>query len=629
MTHSSSPEWAAPQADEKLLRQTLLEASDLAFTDPAGARRLIVPFRELLSELDLGDPHLEAGSLQLLGNLANNELDFVEADTYLSAALARARSAGLLEAQLEISADLLGALLNRDEVSRAGDLLDTAYLLADRAGSSARWCLRIREGFLRLRLGESGASLSCFAEAKKELPQLSVGSISARLAYYASLLEAGLGKLYLTGGEYARAVEAYRAVVDICQRFQLRTRITYHHLELGRALLLVADEAGAIEEFRKAIETAGEADRRARAAALANLGFYAYQEARWTEAAAFFDESEHHYRAAGGSVYGDLASVALWRAEMAGMRDQRDRELELLLESFDHARLADDAARLALVLERLATYHADSGDYREAYTLRIHFEDARRRVEAEQAARQLGELELRHELEQRRQEGELLRLRAARLQLKALRAQMNPHFIFNALNAIQEFITAQRPTEAATYLAQFARLMRQSLEYSEREAITLEEEVEFLRSYFTLNQALRYQQSFTFALTVDENLEEDLIELPAMLVQPYVENALEHGIRLVEQGHVAVHFAPHEEDEDRLVITIQDNGIGREAAGKMPRVTNGTSHKSMGTAITEHRLELLNRGGASTAVVFEDLAVDAQGRRGTRVRIELPIQWKA
>ena len=620
-----------PQAEEALLRQTLPQASDLAFTDPAAARRLIVPFGELIGGLPLGDPVLEGGYLQLLGNLANHEHDFVEADTRLSAALTRVRGAGLPELELEIAADLLGALLNLDQIGRASALLDE--MAAGARGSRAseaplHWTLLTREGFLQLRLGDDGAALTRFIEARRATPALVAGTVPARLAYYASLLEAGLGRLYLAGGDHARAVGAYRAVVEICERFDLRTRITYHHLELGRALALAGDERAAVHEFTRAIETAGEPDRRSRAAALANLGYFAYRSDDWAAAQAAFDEAEHHYRAAGGGIHGDLASVALWRAEMAGRRGQSERELALLVESLDHARLGDDAARLAVVLERLASYHAEREDYAEAYTLRVHYEDARRRVESERAARHLGELELRHELEQGRRESELLRLRATQLQLKALRAQMNPHFIFNALNAIQEFITAQRATEAATYLAQFARLMRQSLEYSERDAITLEEEVEFLREYLSLNRALRYQRGFTFAIEIDDDLEEDLITLPAMLVQPFVENALEHGIRLVDEGHVRIAFAADPTDEDRLLIFVEDNGIGRAAAARMPRVTTGPQHRSLGTAITQRRLALLNHGGDAAEVTYEDFDEQTDGRSGTRVRIALPIQWK-
>ena len=123
-----------------------------------------------------------------------------------------------------------------------------------------------------------------------------------------------------------------------------------------------------------------------------------------------------------------------------------------------------------------------------------------------------------------------------------------------------------------------------------------------------------------------DDFEEDLIRLPAMLVQPYLENALEHGIRLVDNGHVSLSFSSPPDDEDLLVITVCDNGVGREAAA---RRAVPSKHKSLGTDITRHRLELLNDGEVSTEVIFKDLYAPDGTAAGTEVTISLPIRWGA
>ncbi len=614
----------ATRADEAVLEHTLVAAEDLAFTDPGAARKLLLPFRSLVDDLAISSAPLEIGSRQLLGNVANQELNFELAVTELSAALDRAIVASLSAKQAELIADLIGPLLNQDKVTEVADLLDAAKAIARDFAPDATWRLLTREGFLHLRLGDTGAAFASFAEAQRLQHASAPRKMPVRIAYYASLLQAGLAKLYTAGQDYARGVAAYRQVVSICERYRLRSRLTYHYLELGRALMLVNAQAEAEDNFRRAVEVASEQDRLAKAAALANLGYYASRDWRYNEAERLFDEAEHHYRAANTNAYPDLAMVYVWRAEMAAARGQAQVEGQMLGVALEQAQNGDDTSRQAFVSERLADYHARRDEYDVAYEYRLYYEELQRAVDIVNSAKRISELELRHELEQRRQEGELLKLRATQLQLKALRAQMNPHFIFNALNAIQEFITSHRATDAAAHLAKFARLMRQSLEYSERESISLEEEIEFLDRYLSLNQALRYQNSFTYTITVGEDLEADLIRLPAMLVQPYLENALEHGIRLVESGHVSLAFDSPEDDEELLSITIRDNGVGREAAARRAVPKN---HKSLGTDITRHRLELLNDGTASTEVIFKDLR-QADGRPcGTEVTITLPIRW--
>ena len=323
-----------------------------------------------------------------------------------------------------------------------------------------------------------------------------------------------------------------------------------------------------------------------------------------------------------------LDHIELRAVRLAKERGTRPEVEQALISAFELADEADDTRQLASVCNEIAEFHASQGEFEEAYEYRLRYEDLQRAASEESSVRRIGELELKHEVEERRRESELLKLKATQLQLKALRAQMNPHFIFNALNAIQEVINGNRATEAAAHLAHFAQLMRQSLDYSEREVISLEEEVDFLRNYLELNRKLRFKEEFTYSLTVDEDLEDDLIGLPAMLVQPYVENALEHGIRLKANGHITVHFASPEADEDALHITIRDNGVGRGAAAARP--TQAGTHKSMGTTITRHRLELLNREhGDTTAVTYTDLHDADETPAGTQVDITLPIRWLA
>ncbi len=614
-------------SSDQVLSQFMQKVGEQVYTEPTQARRLLLQGKATVEEA--AEPLVQIKRALMLGNVANQEHSFEEAKNFLDGALAQARIDATADVQVEIAADLLGPMLNLGEITDAARLLDETRDLAISIESPLQWWLYVREGFLHLKLSELDHALRCFGEARDRQPELLPGTTPIKHAYYAALLSAGFGRVYMQGQEPARSIEAYLAVVELCAQFNMRGRLPYHYLDLGRAYMDADKRAEAVHFFELTKQVSGEHDRHARASALANLGYYAVIDKDYIGAHRHFDEAEHNYATARPIAHADLSQIELWRAAVALEQNNFAEANEAYARSLNHAQEGENQAQLARVCKSIAEYYASRGMYEDAYSFRLKFEDIQHSVDAQANDQRLSELELRNEVEERRRESELFRLRAARLQLKALRAQMNPHFIFNALNSIQEFITNQKATEAATHLAHFARLMRQSLDYSEREAITLEEEIDFLNNYLALNQALRYSEPFSYEIHVDEDLEEDLIMLPAMLVQPYVENALEHGIRLVKQGHIQVLFSSPAGDDDTLLITIQDNGVGRKQASQQVKHRK-SDHKSMGTDITKTRLELLNRGiDTTTAVEYIDLEDTDGSSIGTRVLISLPIQWRA
>lgn len=206
-------------------------------------------------------------------------------------------------------------------------------------------------------------------------------------------------------------------------------------------------------------------------------------------------------------------------------------------------------------------------------------------------------------------------------EMSALRAQMNPHFLFNGLNSIKLFVIQNRPEEASVYLSKFAGLIRLILENSKESLIPLERELETLRLYLEMEQ-LRFETRFTYEVIVDEDIAEELVEVPPTLLQPYVENAIWHGLlhRPTPGGHVQVSVREAGERSYRLIV--EDNGVGRAASAAM-KSRSATTHKSLGLRITADRLRLLNeRYGLHTEVLIEDL-FDRGKAVGTRVTITL------
>lgn len=205
------------------------------------------------------------------------------------------------------------------------------------------------------------------------------------------------------------------------------------------------------------------------------------------------------------------------------------------------------------------------------------------------------------------------------LALKSLRSQMNPHFIFNALNSVNSFIATNDERTANKYLSDFSKLMRAVLENSEEDFIPLQKEIELLELYTKLEH-FRFQDKFDYNISVDKAIAIDSYQIPPMLLQPYIENAVWHGLRYKkEKGFLDISIVKTGEDE--IAITIADNGIGREKSQAL-KTENQQKHNSKGMGNIKKRVAILNEMYKDKVDVFID---DYQpiGDKGTKVVVTL------
>jgi two-component sensor histidine kinase len=203
-----------------------------------------------------------------------------------------------------------------------------------------------------------------------------------------------------------------------------------------------------------------------------------------------------------------------------------------------------------------------------------------------------------------------------------LQSQMNPHFIFNALTNIQSLVMQQDRESSTQYLDRFENLTTRIREHSERELVTLEEEITLLRDYIAL-QKLRYTDRFAIEFTVDPRVQPGSHYILPMLLQPAVENSIEHGLKYSpEQGVLWISFALDERMD--LICEIEDNGIGREKAGEIARQNKG-HHQGIASDITKERIERFNRR-SKKKIIFEITDKrNSQGEpEGTKVRFLFP-----
>lgn len=208
------------------------------------------------------------------------------------------------------------------------------------------------------------------------------------------------------------------------------------------------------------------------------------------------------------------------------------------------------------------------------------------------------------------------------LKQKFLTSQLNPHFIFNSLTAIQSYIFRNEPYYAGKYLANFSKLIRLVLENSRQKLVSIGKEKEILNHYLDL-QAFRFDGKFEYSISVNSNIDEEHVLIPPMLAQPFIENSIEHGIiHLGHKGKIDIRYMLK---NDNLIIEIEDNGIGIINAQGAKNI-NSQKHKSLATVITQERLNNLKKiYGKTVKMEIADLSSQKNSQKqGTLIRFTIP-----
>jgi ligand-binding sensor domain-containing protein len=211
----------------------------------------------------------------------------------------------------------------------------------------------------------------------------------------------------------------------------------------------------------------------------------------------------------------------------------------------------------------------------------------------------------------------------AEIEMKALRAQMNPHFIFNCLNSINRYIVKSDHTTASLYLTRFSKLIRLILDNSNSKNVLLSNELEALRIYIEM-ESLRFNNKFTYNIVLDKDVHADIMEVPPLIIQPYVENAIWHGLLHKETaGHLSIHLSLI--TDNMLQCVIEDDGVGREKAREY-KSKSATTKKSLGMKLTEDRISILNKHASPNASITIIDLVAADGEPGgTKVILKIPV----
>lgn len=206
-----------------------------------------------------------------------------------------------------------------------------------------------------------------------------------------------------------------------------------------------------------------------------------------------------------------------------------------------------------------------------------------------------------------------------KIALQSLRREMNPHFIFNSLNSVNQFISENKELEANKYLTSYSNLMRNMMENSNKDFVTLNNEVEQLKKYLDLEH-LRFNEKFDYEITIDDALDGDAVLVPNMLLQPHLENAIWHGLRYKEgKGFLKLDFKLK---NNMVKVVVDDDGIGLTKSGEL-KTTNQKVHESRGMTNTRERISLLNELYKKN--ISMEISEKESPETGTRIEISFPL----
>jgi putative methionine-R-sulfoxide reductase with GAF domain len=262
----------------------------------------------------------------------------------------------------------------------------------------------------------------------------------------------------------------------------------------------------------------------------------------------------------------------------------------------------------------------DSEDFTKNYYTAQHVQ--RLTTIATLMAAKLVAIEAAEDIRKKKEQISNMNVQLAQLELASLRSQMNPHFLFNSLNSIHKYIWENRPEDASEYLTKFSKLIRMILENSKEKSIPLSAEIEMLHLYIELEHR-RCNSKFSYRFTVDNNLDASNIAIPSMIIQPYVENAIWHGL-VQKEGNGELIITINGKGKV-LECCVEDDGIGRQSAMEIRKERQG-EHKPLGLGITHKRLKLLGieKGEDADVTIIDKKDSDGQAG-GTKVILHLPL----
>ncbi len=470
-----------------------------------------------------------------------------------------------------------------------------------------------------------------------------------------------IGTFYLSMGDVEKALKIHLTCLDICREMKANMEIASLLVDIGTDYRELNQPAKAISYYLESGQYVAELGQSHYSAQILNSVGAGYELAGNLDSACWYYTQSYemskaiHFSLGMASTQSLLAENSRMRGHFAIAKKQALEALALIRS----LKFTKQLPAIAMTLKKIYLHERNYKEALKAYELYISIRDS---VSSEKMRKQASDKEFAHAFEKKEQENKLLaqqnqiqtlqlkknkslmfgmgatlllavaiayflirqgklnaRQQKMQLEQKLLRSQMNPHFIFNSLQAIQNYILNHEAKEAVKYLSAFASLTRNVLENSRVEYIPLKKEIALLENYMQL-QKLRFGNRFGYAINVDSQIDTEQAAVPPMLAQPFIENAIKHGMHDIESGgHIEVAYHQH---GSTLQMVITDNGYGMQQ-----NVHAGAGHQSLAMEITRERINLMNKNERRKATFhISDAFPTHAGRRGVKISFSLPLQ---
>ena len=485
----------------------------------------------------------------------------------------------------------------------------------------------------------------------------------------------GIAEIHLLWNEYDKALETYENILALNEETGNKNEIIFSLNEIASIYNLSGNSQKAIEYYQRSLELCQETGKTKDVAkTLENLGNIFNKDGNYEMAMEYFRESLKI-----SEKDGDLNSAALSLFNIAniysGLKNY-NLAIDNLKKSLQIAQNQNLKSLISKIYLCFSEIYDKTGDNKTAFGYYKLYEETKDLISDKERNKEISDLHIKYQIEIKEKEIELLN-REKEIQLleinkyktqkyiyigiavfafvliliifllfnrfklkkekqqsdlekqkqeiekKLLRSQMNPHFIFNSLNSINSFITGKDTYTAQSYLSMFAELMRYILENTRKSFIPLEDEIKTLRLNMELER-LRFNNKFDFKINVLPDIDTENTYIPPMLIQPFVENAIIHGIMNKSgNGNIIIDL---NKDHDLIFCTVKDDGVGRKKAKEIMNQSK-QKHKSIGLQLTNERLYLLSRQRKSQfEVKITDLKDENGIATGTRVDLSIPFE---
>jgi len=474
-----------------------------------------------------------------------------------------------------------------------------------------------------------------------------------------------IGVNYNYQQRYDLAIEHFTKSLEIKRQFDLQDGMAISYSNLAGSYFGLGSYSKAREYYEKSMEIAVKlGNQRGISINFIKLGEVCTRESEYDEAMKYYLSALEIQEKTGDRKM--MSNSLNGMADLLIRQGETEKAIRYLEKGLSIAKELGAKKEIKDGFYGLSEAYIQKGDYQNAYKYHSQYAELKDSIFTEESAQKLAEMQALFDSEKRERKIETLtkdqRLKDAEIEFrnaviigiililglvflvynrykakqkiamdkqmadirqKSLIGLMNPHFTFNSLQSIQNVVIKKDVVATNSFISKFADLMRMTLEYSQKDTIPLSEELLFLGHYIDL-EVLRFEGKFKYNLNLDPSIDGDLVRIPPMLIQPFVENAINHGIlHKSSSGKIDISIT---KVNASILCTVEDDGIGRKKAEELGNEKQ-KKHRSFGIKLTEERLKLLRLGGrAKIGFEITDLIDENKVARGTKVEITIPVE---